>query len=366
MNKFKFKIDEKSLFYGMYNDYERGQTASVHTPINQSNNPKNWHNDILELCKHNLELKNIPDRLMDKCLPHTTSQSGAKINNIFVFDKILIDGVKLDCSSSFIMYIKEETDKMIKNRKGKMVQNTHYGRMKLHYPQNFLFKSDGLNIDNKSVLDAILQQNGNFAYVVRMFEYDLENKTLNFITTIIGLKGIFLSNVFKKQKGVGKKLLLKELNLEEIDFQAQDIDGDSTSVIMDRKREIADLSVFDKANKTKVENGKIGEKIILEQLSENKNATDIYHTSNDFSTSPYDIEYYENGVKKYVEVKCTQGNKKVFNMSNYEIKFMKRYKEDYILFLITNVKDKVPNIYMFTCDKILQLKYEHPTTRFYA
>jgi len=138
MSKFKFKIDEKSLFYGMYNDYERGQTASVHTPINQSNNPKKWHNDILELCKHDLEIKNIPDRLMEKCLPHTTSQSGTKINNIFVFDKILIDGIELNCSSSFIMYIKEETSKMIKNRKGKMVQNTHYGRMKLHYPQNFI------------------------------------------------------------------------------------------------------------------------------------------------------------------------------------------------------------------------------------
>ena len=34
--KVRFKIDEKSLFYGVYNDYNRGQTATVSTPLNQS------------------------------------------------------------------------------------------------------------------------------------------------------------------------------------------------------------------------------------------------------------------------------------------------------------------------------------------
>ena len=121
-----------------------------------------------------------------------------------------------------------------------------------------------------------------------------------------------------------------------------------------------------KTNKTKSENGKLGEEIILKQLSQQKGVSEIYHTSLEYPTSPYDIEYYDGNIKKYVEVKATQGNKKVFNMSSGEIKFMNRYKDDYILFLITNVKDKIPNIYMFTCDKILKLKYEHPTTRFYA
>ena len=47
--KFRFKIDEKSLFYGLYNDYVRGQTATVSTPINQSKDPDKWHKDIMKL-----------------------------------------------------------------------------------------------------------------------------------------------------------------------------------------------------------------------------------------------------------------------------------------------------------------------------
>ena len=64
----KFKIDEKSLFYGIKNDFERGQTATVHTPINQASNPKDWHNDILQLTKHNLAVKFLPDMLLSRCL----------------------------------------------------------------------------------------------------------------------------------------------------------------------------------------------------------------------------------------------------------------------------------------------------------
>lgn len=366
MNNFRFKIDEKSLFFGMYNDYEKGQTATVSTPINQSQDPNKWHKDILQLVGSGLESVNIPEVLINKCLNKTTSQANSKLVALYEFKNIYLDGVKLNTDSSFCLYIKEETDEIIINKQGQRVKNTHLGRQKLHYPMSLKHKSDGFNIDNMDVMKAILKQNGGFAYVVRGFDCDVANRSLNFITTIIGMEGIFLSNVFKKQKGVGKKLLLKEINLEEIDFTAQDIYGDSTSLVLDRKTDGLDLDIFEKANKSKVENGKIGESIILEQLKLNSNATDIYHTSIDYPTSPYDIEYYENGVKKYVEVKSTQGNRKIFNMSNGEIKFMKTYKDNYILFLITNVKDKMPNIYMFTCDKILKLRYEHPTTRFYA
>lgn len=364
--KIKFKIDEKSLYFGMYNDYAKGQTATVSTPINQSKDPNKWHKDILKLVGSGLGTTNVPQILVNKCLNKTTSQANTKLVELYEFKKIFIDGVPLDIDCSFAMYIKEEIDKSIYNKKGKLVINTHLGRQKLHYPTSLFHKSDGFNIDNMKVLKSILKHNGGFAYVVRGFECDIETGILNFITTIIGLEGIFLSSVFKKQKGVGKKLLLKEINLDEINFQAQDVYGDSTSILLDRKNLNLDLDIFEKANKTKMENGKLGEIIILDKLKRESQNTDIYHTSNDYPTSPYDIEYYENGVKKYIEVKSTQGNKKVFNMSNGEIKFMKRYKDNYVLYLITNVKDKMPSIYQFTCDKILTLKSEHPTTRFYA
>ena len=342
MEKIKFKIDEKSLFFGIYNDYVQGQTPTVSTPLNQSTDPKKWRNDILSLCDKNLHLHKIPSMLLEKCTRKTTSKAKTKVDYIFVFNNLKLDGKPLKSNHSFAFYIKEEIDEFIKTRKSeKMVTNTHLGRKKLHYPQTFKYKTDGLNIDNHSVLEEILKQNGGFAYIVRGFECDLEDKSLNFITSIVGLEGIFLSSVFKKQKGVGKKLLLKEINIAAQDLPHMDI----AYLIDTEQRNSSGCIDFDKINKSRIENGKRGEEIIFKYISENfKGATDIYHTSIDFPTSPYDIELYLDGVKKYIEVKSTSSAKKIFNMSCGEIKFMTSYKDDYILYLVTDVKNEFPKI----------------------
>ena len=365
MSIIKFKIDEKSLFYGMYNDYNRGQTATVSTPLNQSTNPNKWRKDILKLCDTTLKINIIPKTLLNKCMPKTTSQAKSKVEYLFVFDKLKLDGKSLNCGCQFAFYIKEEIDIMIKSKTtGKMVKNTHLGRKKLHYPQTLIYKTDGFNINNKQVLDKILDINGGFAYIVRGFECDTEERSLNFITSLVGLKGIFLSSVFKKQKGVGKKLLLEEINID-----AQDLpNGDIAYLINPENKSYSSASdMFEAINKSKVENGKLGEALILKYLGENiSNITDVYHTSKDFPTSPYDIEYIQNGIKKYVEVKSTSGTKKIFNMSLGELKFMDTYKDDYSLFLVTSVKDKFPNVEIFTPDKIMHMKKVYPNTRFYA
>ena len=44
--KYSFNIDEKSLFRGVKNDYSKGQSPTVHTPLNQSNDQRKWRNDI--------------------------------------------------------------------------------------------------------------------------------------------------------------------------------------------------------------------------------------------------------------------------------------------------------------------------------
>ena len=356
----KFKIDEKSLYYGIKNDYEKGQTATVHTPINQSSDPEKWHKDIIELTKHNLSSKNIPDMLLTRCLRNTTSQAKSKINHFFEFKKLKIDGLDLQCTTSFAMYIKEEIDEYIINRNGKRVKNTHFGRQKLHYPISLKFKSDGFNVDNENVLKSILNQNGGFAFVVRGFEYCLEDSSLNFITSMVGPENILLSNVFKRAKGTGKKLLLSEVDVNDLEIVNDNI--------VNKEAKNTDIqSIFEMANKTKSENGARGEQIILEKLKEqSSNITDIYHTSIDYPTSPYDIEYIENGVKKYVEVKSTQGSKKIFNMSSGEIKFMDKYSDNYILYLITNVRDSTYKIFKFNKEDIIKLRKEYPSTRFYA
>lgn len=361
--KFKFKIDEKSLFYGLYNDYSKGQTPTVSTPINQSKNPKKWHNDIIKLYTSGLESKNIPQDLIEKCLTKTTSKANSKLVYFYEFKTIYLDGVKLNCDSSFGIYVKEEIDKQISNKKGKMVTNTHLGRQKLHYPMSLNYNSFGYNIDNKKVLNAILEQNGGFAFVVRGFECDTNDKSINFITSLIGLKGLLLSSVFKKQKGVGKKLLIDEINID-----AQDFVADNYVIISNNYNHMNQNTSFDKINKSRIVNGKIGEEYVYEHILEltNNYIEDVLHTSLKYPTSPYDIEYVENGIKKYIEVKSTSGTKEIFNMSSGEIKFMKKYKDNYILILVTEVNSAFPKIKRFTCEQILSLRQEYPSIRFYG
>lgn len=363
MSFLRFKIDEKSLFYGLYNDYERGQTATISTPINQSKDPEKWHKDIIALYNSGLALSTIPSDLVDRCLNKTTSQANSKIDYFFEFKTIYLDGVLLDTKSSFGIYVKEEIDEFIKDKKGKIVKNTHLGRQKLHYPISLFYKDYGINVNNSKVLDTILIQNGGFAFVVRGFECDTEKKSINFLTSLIGLKGTFLSNVFKIQKGVGKKLLPDEINLE-----AQDISTDSLVLISHNNPGKFQNTNFDELSKAKAENGKLGEQYAYEHIKEiiNEYVTDVLHTSEQFPTSPYDIEYIENGVKKYLEVKATSGTKEVFNMSSGEIKFMTKYKENYTLVLITEVKSKFPKIKKYNFNQIMGMKKEYPSTRFYA
>lgn len=363
MSVLRVKIDEKSLFYGLYNDYKRGQTATVSTPINQSKNHEKWHKDILALYTSGLAMNNPPQELINKCLTKTISQANSKIDYFFEFKDVLIDGIPLITDKSFGIYVKEETDAFIKNKQGKMVKNTHLGRQKLHYPISLRYCDQSINVDNAAVLDAIIAQNGGFAFVVRGFECDTKKKSLNFLTSLIGLKGTFLSNVFKIQKGVGKKLLL-----DKIDLEAQDISSDSMFLISHKNPEKFQNINFDELSKAKAENGRLGEEYAFSHIKEiiNEYITDVLHVSEMYPTSPYDIEYIENGVKKYLEVKATSGTKEVFNMSSGEIKFMTQYKENYTLVLITDVKSHFPKTKKYTYAQIMKMKKEYPSTRFYA
>ena len=86
----------------------------------------------------------------------------------------------LNSNPILFSFIKREMSLKIKDRKGDIVDNTHIGRQKLHYPISLFYKSDVFNIDNKIVLDKILKVNGGFAYVVNGFDIDTETNILNF------------------------------------------------------------------------------------------------------------------------------------------------------------------------------------------
>ena len=301
----KFKIDEKSLFYGVYNDYNRGQTATVSTPLNQSRDENKWRKDIFELKKYNCRLSDPPEMLVFQC--QKDSKSGNVIDDIFVFDKIYIDGQELNTDCQFAMYTKRETDEIITRADGSRGINTHFGRVKLHYPISMKYKADGYKIDNRNVLDTILNQNGNFAFVVRGFECNENDKTINFITSLIGPEGIPLSTVFRRAKGVGKKLMIDPDKV---------IDNDYVVIVEKNPESNSNIS-YELVNKSRAENGKLGEEFIFEVLKkELSNSVELYHTSIDYPQSPYDMEYVLNGKKYYIEVKSTSGTREVFNMSS--------------------------------------------------
>ena len=118
---FRIKIDEKSLYYGFHNDYSKGHSSTVHTPINQSKNQDKWHQDIISFLRADSGLEEIPSDLIDCCTKKTTSKANCRINHFYEFKRIMLDGKDLDSAFSFGIYVKEETDEKIKDRKGKIV-----------------------------------------------------------------------------------------------------------------------------------------------------------------------------------------------------------------------------------------------------
>ena len=93
MARIRFAIDEKALYYGIYNDYAVGEVMTSSTPVNQSKDPSKWHRDIIRFLESGLDEQNpVPEGLLRQMIRKTTSQAKTRINQYFVFDKIKFDG----------------------------------------------------------------------------------------------------------------------------------------------------------------------------------------------------------------------------------------------------------------------------------
>lgn len=351
----KFKISETSLRYGIYNNYAKGHTASVETELNQSKDPSKWRNDILKLRELNCRCddSNLPEGLVEACLK--SKKNDTIVTDIFVFDNILVNGEKLEVDASFCMYIKEEISHTANVLNASSNVNTHLGRLMIHYPISFDYRKDGFNIDNKKILKRIMETNGNYAFVVKGFIYNTEDKTLNFLITLVGPSGILQTSVFKEGKGVGVKLKVSDtLSYEE-----------NAVVTCKYNSETGKSDIeFEQVNRVRSKNGLKGEKFVCEIIKEKllENGTfddsDLFHTSLDYKFSPYDIEYIEHGVKKYVEVKATQGTKEVFNLSSGELKFMEEHKDNYYLYMVTEVNSEFPKFKIYNYDDIKKMRMQ--------
>ena len=347
MKELKFKISETSLRYGMYNNYKKGHTASVETEINQSKDPNKWRNDILQLRKMNCRIDNnhVPADLIDECRKNEKNKT--IVTDIFVFDNILVNGEKLDVDASYCMYIKEETSEVANIINASHNSNTHLGRLMIHYPISFDYRKDGYNINNRLILDKIMEENGDYAFVVNGFVYYPDTHTLNFLVKLVGPRGILLTSVFKEGKGVGQKLKIDD-----------SLSYENNVIVTCKKNPITgkeDIEI-EEVNKTRSSNGLKGEEFVYELLKEKLlEDCDLFHTSKTYRYSPYDIEYVENGVKKYIEVKATQGNKEIFNLSSGELKFMNEHKENYMLYMVTNVNATFPDYKIYTYKEISKM-----------
>lgn len=349
---YSFLIDEKSLFVGVKNDFRKGQSATVNTPLNQSKNPDKWHKDVYEFLNAytSVDVDKLPPVLMNKCLAKTTSQANAEIVYFCVFSKFALDGVPFEVNASFAMYVKKETDARITMRDGETTENTHLGREKLHYPKTLFYSTDGYNIDNKAVLDKILEVNGGFAYMVNGFDIDSDTDTLNFRTTMIGVKDVPLSNVFRRKKGIGSKLIVNGINFEELNL-ALPIDNVLTIPEHD-----AFFATIEKIQESCRSNGAIGEEYVFNNLPliiGEANVENSVHVSKNYPQSPYDIECVVKGERLYIEVKSTISSKQTFYMSKGERRFMDKYGDHYLLVLITNVKSEHRRHKKYTKNQIM-------------
>lgn len=350
MEELKFKISETSLRYGIYNNYKKGHTASVETEINQSKNPKKWRNDILQLRNMNcrLEENEIPDGLIEECKKNEKNKTN--VTDVFVFDNILVNGEELDVDTSYCMYIKEEISETANVINATHNNNTHLGRLMIHYPISFDYRKDGLNISNRSILEKIMEENGDYAFVVNGFVYYPETHTLNFLVKLVGPRGILQTSVFKEGKGIGQKLKIDD------SFSYED-----NNIVICRPNIITgknDVEI-EEVNRTRSSNGLKGEEFVFELLnSELEEENDLFHTSKTYKFSPYDIEYVKNGIKKYIEVKATQSDREIFNLSAGELKFMKQHKENYVLYMVTNVNSEFPKYKIYTFKDIKNMKMD--------
>lgn len=322
MHKIFLPIDTKSLYFNILNDNAKGHTCTVATPIKQR---KSVNQDLMEIYKipKQIDFETNPDLIKELT---KNSKSIVRINNVFVFENIKVNGRPVNLDSSFCFYIKEEIDKT----------RAQFGRIKLHYPLSLKFID--LNIDNRRILNAISDMLNGYAFIVEGFEYCFDDDSLNFNVLVVGYTNIPYSKVFINNKGVGNKYSTLIKNY----FDLYD-----TEIIPLRKKYGENISTSN-FNKYMEEGKKKAKELVFKYLSSNQNFSKIVFynlrdISEDYPYSLFDFQYYINGVVHYALVFGTYSNIKYFNLTSFQNQFINLFDEVSI-FLVTDI-DGLNNIY---------------------
>lgn len=313
MSILRLSIDIKSLYYNINNDNRTGHTPTVATPLRQGSVSR----PELKLLTQIPESINAISREELISLILSNSRAQAKINSVYVFSKVSVNGMMLDNVPSFCMYIREETD----------CKNVHYGRQKLHYPMSLSFEDIDTEIDNKAVLSAISQRLNGYAFIIEAFEYDTDKCTLNFDATIVGSNQIPYSKVFTNRRGVGNKfssLLVGEP------------DNYDTEIIALREKMGYDQVFPENYADIEANNCAVAREFVGNYLA-GIGATKIRLLKNEYPFSVFDIEYWHCGKKKYGIVQQTATREKTFILPVEKIQFINSFPEYTSVFLVTDV-----------------------------
>ena len=318
MHKIILPIDTKSLYYNILNDNLKGHTCTVATPIKQGKSIDPYLSNIYKIPKQ-IDFEKS-EKLLNELVKN--SKSIVKINNVFVFDKIRINGQLLNTDACFCIFIKEEIDS---NR-------AQFGRIKLHYPLSL--KDIDYNIDNRKIINAISDYLFGYAFLVESFEYDFDDDSFNFNVLLVGYKGIPYSKVFINNKGVGNKYNTNIRNY---------IDLYDSEIIALRKKYGMDISTnnfIDYLDKGHL----IAKEMALKYLLR-IGAKKIRDVSINYPYSLYDFQYYIGEKIFYSIVFSTYTKKKYFNLSGYQNHFINSFENTSIL-LITdlNGENQIYNI----------------------
>ena len=330
MSIIRLPIDVKSLYFNIKNDNKTGHTATVATPLKQGASVREGLSRIMEIPENINSFSR--EELISKILAKSRAQ--AKIVGLYVFDRLSVNGVELDEYVSFCMYIREETDP----------QNVHYGRQKIHYPSSLRFEDNHITIDNRQVLRAVSEHLHNYAFLIEAFEYDTDSRILNFDATIVGEPNIPYSKVFINRRGVGNKFTSHFTEVSDIY---------DTEIISLREKYGYDAVTPENFNEIIAENTAIAHSLTINFLK-SSSAENIRVLKEEYPYALYDVQYTENGVRKYVIVKQTATKSKYFNLPLSKIQFCNDFSNQTLLLLVTDING-VPQIHKYSINELNRL-----------
>ena len=330
MSVIRLPIDIKSLYFNIKNDNKRGHTATVATPLKQGASIREELSRITEIPANINSFSR--EELVSKILAKSRAQ--AKIAGLFVFDKLSVNGVALDDSDSFCMYIREETDP----------KNVHFGRQKVHYPLSLVYEDNYIVIDNRSVMRSISNLLHGYAFIVEAFEYKTETQVLNFDVTVVGENEIPYSKVFINRRGVGNKFTS---HFSEVS------DTYDMEIISLREKHGYESVTPENFNEVIMSNITIAHALVVDYLTRS-GAKNIRVLKEEYPYAIYDIQYTENGIRKYAIVKQTATKSKYFSLPLSKIQFCNDFSNQALVLLVTDING-IPQIHKYCVDDLNRL-----------